>query len=94
MTTFEILVLVVLLFNTLLLIALAGSMAKVIKYLSGEEEISVDVSDGRVTRHELQATYADTFLLTPSMDVEGDRLRGWDGISRQKNWDGIPKPKE
>jgi hypothetical protein len=94
MTTFEILVLAVLLVNTLLLIALAGSMAKVIRYLSGEEEISADAPDGRVARHELQVTYADTFLLTPPGDVEGDRPRGWDGILRQKNWDGIPKSKE
>lgn len=81
-----------LLFNTVLLIGIAGSLAKVIKSIRGEE-ITDDLQWARIlkSRKALQmkqgnnASYADMQMAEP--------FPNWDGIPKadSRNWDGFPR---
>lgn len=82
--------------NTILLIAVAGSMVKLVKY------IGTKVNSPRITRQRRYLnvdgrtpTYADVGAMTPVSEDITDRSANWDGISpRPANWDGIPQVKE
>lgn len=86
------LLLIAQLFNTLLLIGVAGSLAKLISFLRDDEDEAMPSHERRVLVHNRQPTYADEFMRGPA-EVE-ERPRHWDGIPRGPNWDGIPQARE
>jgi hypothetical protein len=90
-------VLLATLFNTMLLIGIAGSVAKLIRSMQGEDKDDKDRDKWASIlrqRRTLQmqegneASYADTAALSPSRPPDS---RYWDGVPRGPNWDGIPK---
>ena len=85
------LVLLAQLFNTLLLIGVAGTLAKLISFLRQEEDEAMPSHERRVLVHSRQPTYADDFMRGPA---EVEQARHWDGIPRGPNWDGLPQPRE
>lgn len=93
------LVTVMTIFNTLLTIGIAGSVAKLIKSTNDEDD-QVDrqkwaqMLRARRALHLKEgnsATYADAALVSPPLD---NKTRGWDGMPRSKNWDGLPVSEE
>lgn len=96
---FVTLIILVSIFNTLLLIGIAGSMAKLLKHLQGDQEGEderarwIRIMKQRKTRSAQEGNdmnYADIAArLEPS-----NRTANWDGIPRSPNWDGIPKIEE
>lgn len=90
------------LFNTMLLIGIAGSLAKLIKYFNGEEKSDRErwakiIRDRRILHMQEanQATYADTVGFQQYARNHRElEPRNWDGIPRRPNWDGIPKSEE
>ena len=72
--------------NLFLLIGIAGSLAKMIRYVQQSEssknnweKLLKNKQSGSTTR---QPDYTDT-----------DRSPNWDGIPVSKNWDGVPAKK-
>jgi hypothetical protein len=87
------LILCLTLLNTFLLVAVAGSVAKVVKHLS--EKGALEPIQKASSRERRQLTYADTYLLPQPQEMEDNRPRNWDGIPRdRRNWDGIPQEEE
>ncbi len=88
----------IVLFNTVLLIGIAGSLAKMIRSNRGEEDNdhqqwSRMIRSRRVlhARQGNDASYADM----AAMQAAPEPTRAWDGIPKSsKNWDGIPLPNE
>jgi hypothetical protein len=81
------------LFNTLLLIGIAGTLSKLVRF---DRESANDMDQwSKIIRQRLssrsregnEATYADTSLM-----ISSDGSKNWDGISKSKNWDGLPNP--
>jgi hypothetical protein len=89
-------VLMLMLFNTVLLIGIAGSVAKMIKSNRGEDMDDRQrwagiLRNRKQLRRGNDATYADTAIMQATPDP-----RGWDGIptGKGKNWDGVPQSDE
>lgn len=92
----EILLTLLLVVNTIILIGIAGTLAKMVRYLSGDtgrkdqwEKIirdrkSLD-TQGRLPN------YTETKSLSPLLD---DDRPNWDGMPRGRNWDGIPQSQD
>lgn len=85
-----------LILNTIFLIGIAGSVAKILKYLQGTEDEKDDwagiIRNRRVLDSQTRPpNYADPSQIN-SMD---DRTQNWDGIPRtSRNWDGIPNQED
>jgi hypothetical protein len=79
--------------NTLLLIGIAGSIAKLIRYTQGDDSSSGEWSEIIRSRRALntrvrEPNYTETLPIAP-LD---DRSPNWDGLPREnRNWDGIPR---
>lgn len=98
----EILMIIVIamtLLNMLFVIGIAGSLAKLIKYVSIEEQMVgrakwANIIRGRRTQQMQEGnspSYADTLAMSPIPEDINDGPRGWDGIARSnRNWDGLP----
>lgn len=92
---------VIVLFDTLLIIGIAGSLARLIKSMSSEDQLDDRTGWNKIMRGrrttEMQEgnspSYADNLAMSPiPPDIEATS-RGWDGIHRvSKNWDGLPVP--
>ena len=79
--------------NSLLLIGIAGSLSKMIRYDQNNDqsneyskkEWSEIIKNRRNLDKQMRApNYSDTSMITPN----------WDGMQKSRNWDGIPSKKE
>lgn len=71
----------ILLFNTILLIGIAGTLVKFIKLYKEESK------GNRFEKQNRVVSYADVASMQPINN------QNWDGLSKinSKNWDGIPR---
>lgn len=86
----------VLILNTIFLFGVAGTVAKILKYLQSEEDSKEEwagiIRNRRVLdTQERPANYADSIGLNTSEN----RPPNWDGLAKtSRNWDGIPNKKD
>lgn len=93
-------VVLLLVFNTILLVGVAGTLTKMVRAQRGEDagdrgQWANILRSRRVLagRSGNDATYSDTAVMHPP--PPSDSLRYWDGIPKGgRNWDGIPRTDE
>jgi hypothetical protein len=89
-------VLCVSILNLLLLIGIAGSVAKILNYLRNEENEKAEWAEVIRSRRVFDSqnrspNYSDPAFSGPS----DERAQNWDGMPRtNRNWDGLPATKE
>jgi hypothetical protein len=71
--------------NTLLLIGIAGSVAKIILFIKGESDTKEEWAQAI-----RQKQLANTSSRIPNY-TDTERPPNWDGIPKNPNWDGINK---
>lgn len=91
------LLMVVTLVNTVLLIAIAGSVVKVVKSLTSSRSSPPRISRQRryLDVEDRTPTYADFGVMGPMPEGVQDRPPNWDGVTpKNRNWDGLPREEE